>query len=60
MLHVLSHSLGLSRESLIQETANAFRARQTPKTNKILETELEKMLVGNKINLEGKTLQLKK
>jgi hypothetical protein len=56
MLHVLSHSMGLSRESLIKETANVFRARQTPKTNRILETELEKMLEGNRINRVGEIL----
>ena len=56
MLHILSHSMGLSRESLIQETANIFRARQTPKTNRILETELDKMLEGKKITRAGETL----
>jgi hypothetical protein len=56
MLHVLSYSMGLSRESLIQETANIFRAKQISKTNRILETELEKMLEGNKITRVGETL----
>ena len=56
MLLVLSHSMGLSRESLIRETANIFRARQTPKTNRILETELEKMLWGKKITRIGEIL----
>ncbi len=58
MLHVLSHSMGLSRESLIQETANVFRARQTPKTNRILETELEKMLELNRIKRVGEILSI--
>jgi hypothetical protein len=56
MLHILSHSMGLSRESLIQETANLFSARQTPKTNRILETELDKMLERKKITRVGETL----
>ena len=56
MLHILSHSMGLSRESLVQETANIFRARQTPKTNRILETELDKMLMSKKITRTGETL----
>jgi hypothetical protein len=58
MLHVLSHSMGLSQESLIQETANFFRARQTPKTNRILETELEKLLESNRINRVEETLHI--
>ncbi len=58
ILHVLSHSMGLSRESLIQETALFFRARQTPKTNGILEAELEKMLGSNRINRVGENLYL--
>ena len=56
MLLILSHSMGLSRESLILETANIFRARQTPKTNIILETELEKMLAGKRISKVGEIL----
>jgi len=56
MLHILGYSMGLSRESLIKETANIFRARQTLKTNRVLETELEKMLEGNKITRIGETL----
>jgi len=56
MLHILSHSMGLSRESLIQETANIFRVRQTPKTNRILEMELDKMLEGKKVDRVGETL----
>ena len=56
MLHILSHSMGLSRESLIQETANIFKARQTPKANRILETELEKMLEVKKVIRVGEIL----
>ncbi len=56
MLHILSHSMGLSRESLIQETANIFKARQTPKANRILETELEKMFEVKKVIRVGDIL----
>ncbi len=58
MLHVLSHSMGLSQESLIQETASVFRARQTLKTNRILETELQKMLDSKRINRLGEILSI--
>ena len=58
MLHILEHSMSLSRRSLIQETANIFRARQTPKTNRILAIELARMLNKQIVTEVGEILSL--
>ena len=58
MLHILEHSMGLSRRSLIQETANIFRARQTPKTNQILAIELMRVLNKQTVIEVGEVLFL--
>ena len=58
MLHVLTHSIGISQGSLIQETANFFRARLTPKTKQMLETELSMLLSSNKITRAGEILSI--
>jgi len=58
MLHILEHSMGLSRRSLIQETANIFRVRQTPKTNQILAIELMRVLNKQTVIEVGEVLFL--
>ncbi len=58
MLLILSHSMGLSRESLLLETVNIFWARQTTKTNKILESEMEEMLGEKRISQIGEILSI--
>jgi hypothetical protein len=56
ILHVLNHSMGLSKESLLLGTANIFKVRQTQKTSGILEVRLGKLIESRIILQVGEKL----
>jgi len=55
---ILKHSMGLSKESLIQETSEIFKVRQTLKTKRILELAIEDMIRKKSITMNANVLTL--